>query len=171
MASVPSTEQLIAERQERELSELGFIPIMRSPNTDLCIFYSNQSLYAPPRYDKEIANVNARLSTMLQYTLCVSRFAHYLKVIGRDRVGTFTTAAECEAFLARWLREFTVENVDDNAELRARHPLRESRVQVREIVGKPGNYYCEFHLQPQFQLDQVTSSFRLITELAPVRPG
>src|SRR5690606_35411012 len=99
--------------------------------------------------------------------LCVSRFAHYVKVIGRDRIGAFATPEECEAYLQRWLLNYCMGNDDASPELRARYPLHEARVQVRELPGRPGAFACTVHLRPHFQLDQVVSTFRLVTELAP----
>ncbi len=171
IASKFSTEVSISERQEKELADLGFIPLMRSHNTDFSVFYSNQSIQRPRHYDRAAATANARLSAMLQYVLCVSRFAHYVKVIGRDRIGAFATPEECEAYLQRWLLNYCMGNDDASPELRARYPLHEARVQVRELPGRPGAFACTVHLRPHFQLDQVVSTFRLVTELAPARAG
>jgi type VI secretion system protein ImpD len=115
------------------------------------------------------ATMNARLSSMLQYMLCVSRFAHYVKVISRDRIGSFTGAAECEAYLKKWLTKFVTSNESASIEQKARHPLREAQVKIREIPEKPGSFLCVVHLRPHFQLDQLVSSVKLITELAPGR--
>lgn len=164
-----STDVSISERQEKELSDLGFIPLSRAANTEYSVFYSNQSAQLQKHYDNPVATVNARLSTMLQYMMCVSRFAHYLKVIGRDRIGSFTTPDACESFLQRWLHNYCVGNDDAAPEVKARYPLRDGKVRVRELPGKPGIYQCTVHLQPHFQLDQVLSHFKLVTELAPER--
>jgi type VI secretion system protein ImpD len=98
---------------------------------------------------------------------CVSRFAHYLKIIGRDRIGSFATAEECQNFLQRWLHRYTIDADDATVETKARAPLREGRVEVREKPGKPGSYYCVMHLRPHFQLDQVVTAVKLVTELVP----
>jgi type VI secretion system protein ImpD len=164
------TEVSISERQEKELSDFGLIPLMRNPNTDFGIFYGNQSIQQPRRYDRTIATANAKLSSMLQYVLCVARFAHYIKVIGRDRIGAFATPEACEVYLQRWLGNYCMANDDLGGELRMRYPLRNGQVQVKELPGKTGSYTCVAHLQPHFQLDQVASSFRLVTELAPAKP-
>ncbi len=118
-------------------------------------------------YDRLVASVNARLSSMLQYVLCVSRFAHYLKVIGRDAVGSVKSPSEIEAKLQSWIIAYV--SVDDYASLDtlAQYPLREARIEVKELPGKPGSYYCTAHLQPHFQLERVETSFRLVTELVP----
>src|SRR3546814_10784499 len=106
---------------------------------------------------------------MLQYIMCVSRFAHYIKVIGRDRIGSFATPEVCEDFLQRWLHGYTTGNDDAGPETKARYPLREASVRVRELPSRPGSYHCTVHLRPHFQLDQVLSAFKLVTELAPQR--
>ena len=164
------TEVSVSERQEKELSDFGLIPLMRNPNTDFGIFYGNQSIHQPRRYDRAIATANAKLSAMLQYILCVSRFAHYIKIIGRDRIGALTTPEACEEFLQRWLTGYCIANEDAGPEMRARYPLRHGQIQVRELPGRPGSFTCIAHLQPHFQVDQVASSFRLVTELAPAKP-
>ena len=164
------TEVAISERQEKELSDFGLIPLMRNPNTDFGVFYGNQSLNQPRHYDRAIATANAKLSSMLQYVLCASRFAHYIKVIGRDRIGSFATPEACEDYLQRWISNYCMTNDDATMELRSRYPLRQGQVQVREMPGKPGSFTCVAHLQPHFQLDQLASSFRLVTELVPAKP-
>jgi type VI secretion system protein ImpD len=107
---------------------------------------------------------------MLQYMLCVARFAHYLKVIARDKVGSFGGPAECEEYLYRWLLGYTTSNDEAGLEDKAKYPLREARLQIREAPGKPGSYLCVVHLRPHFQLDQVHTAVRLATELAPSQP-
>jgi len=162
-----STDVSISEYQERELSDLGLIPLCKVKNTRLSAFYSNQSLQVPATYTTLVASVNSRLSAMLQYVLCVSRFSHFIKIIGRDRVGSYTTAQECEAFLQKWLTKHCLGSNDPSPEMRARYPLHSGKVQVRDVPGKPGTYTCTVHLQPHFQFDAIVSAFKLVTELAP----
>ena len=161
-----STDVSVSERQEKELSDLGLIPLSKSKDTEYSVFYSNQSAQRPKRYSSMAADVNARMSAMLQYMFCVGRFAHYVKVIGRDRVGSYATPEECQSYLRNWLMEYT--NADDDAsnEQKAKYPLREADVEVRENPGNPGIFNCTIHLRPHFQLDQVISSFKLVTEVA-----
>jgi len=102
---------------------------------------------------------------MLHYMLCASRFAHYLKVMIRDRVGSFTTPADVEAGLAKWLQNYVVSNDNAGPEMKARYPLREGRASVREIDGKPGAYQCTLFLRPHFQLDQLSAGIKLTTQL------
>jgi type VI secretion system ImpC/EvpB family protein len=168
VAPKSSTDVMLTEFQEKELAELGFIPLCHCPGTDLAAFFSNQSLQRSKTYDREVGTVNARLSAMLQYVLCVSRFAHYLKVMARDKVGATADPASCETYLQKWLHRYTVSNASDEA-TRAKYPLREARVEVTEAPGKPGSFQCKIHLQPHTQLDQVMASIRLVTELSPSR--
>ena len=104
---------------------------------------------------------------MLQYILCVSRLAHYLKVMGRDKVGSFIEPTDCENYLNEWLQQYVTQDDDAPAEAKAKFPLREASAQVRELPGKPGSYGCVIHLQPHYQLDALDSGVRLTTELAP----
>ena len=165
-----STDAIITDAQEKELGELGFIPLCHCLDTEYAAFYGNQSVQKPKVYDEEPATVNARLSAMLQYMLCVSRFAHYIKVIARDKIGSLRGAKECEDYLHNWLTRYTTSNDDDDMATKASYPLREGRVQIRES-SKPGSYVCVVHLRPHYQLDQMVSAVRLTTELAPGQAG
>jgi type VI secretion system protein ImpD len=115
--------------------------------------------------------MNAKLSVMLQYMLCVSRFAHYLKVLARDKVGAFVGPADCEDHLRKWLAQYTNSSDTIGMESKARYPLREARVRVRERPEKPGAYLCVIHLRPHFQLDQLVAPVQLVTELIPAQAG
>jgi type VI secretion system ImpC/EvpB family protein len=161
-----STEVAITDMQDKELADHGFIPLCACPDTEYSAFYGSQSLQKPKVYDELAATVNARLSASLQYMLCVSRFAHYVKVIARNKVGSTQGALELEDFLGKWLRNYC--NASDSAtpDVKARYPLREARVQIREVPGKPGSYNCEIHLRPHFQLDQMVSTVRLRTNVS-----
>jgi type VI secretion system ImpC/EvpB family protein len=164
-----ATDVIITDHQEKGLGDLGFIPLCYCQDTGLSVFYGNQSVQRPQKYDEVPATVNAALSAMLQYMLSVSRFAHYLKVIGRDRVGSFASAAELESCLNKWLLKYASADQSGDAEARARYPLREARVQVRELPGKPGSYACVAHLRPHFQLDQMIAAVKLVTVVAPAQ--
>jgi type VI secretion system protein ImpD len=160
-----SVEVIVTDAREKELGDHGFIPLCQTHSSELCAFYGNQSIQQPKAYANPVATVNAKLSAMLQYMFCVSRFAHYLKVIGRDRLGSFATPEECERFMNKWLMDFATSNENVSEEVQARYPLREAGVKVREVPGKPGVYMSVIHLRPHFQLDQLTSSVKLVTEL------
>ena len=169
VAPRPPTDAVVTDAQEQEIAELGFIPLCACQDAGAAAFYGNSSVQKPAKFDEPAASANARLSAMLQYVLCAARFAHYVKVIARDRLGSFTGPAECEDLLCRWLQNYTTANDDAGPELKARHPLREARVQVREQPGKPGSYLCVTHLRPHFQLDQLSAGVKLVTELTPGR--
>ena len=162
-----STDVIVTDYQEQELSELGFIPLCRCTDTEFSVFYANQSVQKPKEYDELPATMNARISAMLQYMLCVSRFAHYLKVAARDKVGAFSEASECESFLHRWLQQYVTSDPEAAPEVKAEYPLREASVRVRDHPGKPGSYLCIAHLWPHFELDELTSTVRVTTELTP----
>ena len=164
-ATQSTAEVMLTETQDRILSELGFIVLNPCRFSSDLVFYGNQSIQRARLYDKADATASARLSTMLQYMLCVSRFAHHLKVMVRDSVGAMITPEEIEARLHKWLLGFSLGNEAASAEMKARYPLREASVQVREQPGKPGVFQCLIQLKPHFQLDLVESAFSLTTEL------
>ncbi len=162
----PSTNTQVDDFLERELSDLGFIPLCSYHSVENSVFYSNSSLHKSNEYTSEIATANAKLSAMIQYMMCVSRFGHYVKVIGRDKIGSFMSPEECQRIFQNWLNQYTTSSDTNSSELKARYPLSMSKVEVKEKAGSPGYYSCIMHLQPHFQLDQLVSSIRLITELA-----
>jgi type VI secretion system protein ImpC len=161
------TEIAITDRREKELSDLGFMPLVHCKGTDYAAFFGAQSCQKSKKYDTDAANANARLSTQLQYMFAMSRFAHYLKAIMRDKIGSFMTRKECEVYLNRWISNYVVSSEDAGMELKAKHPLKEARVEVAEIPGKPGCYRAVCFLKPHFQLDELTISLRLVAELPP----
>ncbi len=165
------TEIAITDRREKELADLGFVPLVHCKGTDYAAFFSTQTVNKPKVYDTPSASANARLSSQLQYILAVSRFAHYLKSIMRDKVGSFMTRKNAEDFLNRWISNYVL--LDDNAgqEMKAKYPLREARVDVSEIPGKPGAYRAVAFLKPHYQLDELTISLRLVSELPPPAKG
>jgi type VI secretion system ImpC/EvpB family protein len=166
-----AVENAISEGQEVALNDAGIIALRQLHLTGMAAFLNLPSLHRPPLYDGEAARMNAKMSAMLNYILCVSRFAHYLKVMARDWVGKYQTAEQCERLLYGWLQEYVTANDDASPELRQRYPLREGRVSVSEIPGKPGTFGCEIHLRPHYQLDQITSEFRLTTMIGSERRG
>src|SRR5215831_11054173 len=163
------TEIAITDRREKELSDLGFIPLVHCKGTDYAAFFGAQSCQKAKKYDTDSANANARLSTQLPYMYAMSRFAHYLKAIMRDKIGSFMTRQNCQDYLNRWITNYVL--LDDNASqaAKAQYPLREARIDVSEVRGKPGVYRAVAFLKPHFQLDELTVSLRLVAELpAPV---
>jgi type VI secretion system ImpC/EvpB family protein len=169
VAQKGSTEVMISDQLERQLSELGFIPLCPCKDTEYSAFFSNQSIQKPKRYDDPVATTNAQISSMLQYMFCVSRFAHYIKVMGRDKTGTFATPDEFEDFLQRWVSGYVTADTDASAEVKSRHPLRAAQVKVFPEPGKPGAYNCVMHLAPHYELDELSATVRLQAELTPAR--
>jgi len=165
------TEIAITDRREKELADLGFVPLVHCKGTDYAAFFSTQMVNKPKTFDTDAANANARLSAQLQYIMAVSRFAHYLKSMMRDKIGSFMSRKEAEEFLNRWISKYVL--LDDNAgqEMKARFPLREARIDVTEIPGKPGAYRAVAFLKPHYQLDELTVSLRLVANLPPPAKG
>ena len=164
-------EIAITDRREKELADLGFIPLVHCKGTDYAVFLSTQSSNKPKMYDEDAANANARRSSQIQYILAVSRFAHYLKSMMRDNLGSFMSCTQAEDFLNRWIAQYIL--LDDSAgqQAKASHPLREARIKVSEIPGRPGAYQALAFLKPYFQLDELTVSLRLVAFLPPQAKG
>ncbi len=159
------TEISITDRREKELSDLGFIPLVHCKNTDYAAFFGAQSAQKAKKYDSDAANANAALSAQLQYMFAVCRIAHYMKAMMRDKIGSFASAANVEDFLNRWISQYVTS--DDNATqaVKAQYPLREASVQVTEVPGRPGVYRAVSFVRPHFQLDELSVSLRLVAEL------
>ncbi|MGE0716420.1 MAG: type VI secretion system contractile sheath large subunit [Alphaproteobacteria bacterium] len=159
------TEIAITDRREKELADLGFIPLVHCKGTDYAAFFSTQSAQKPKKYDKDQATANSRLSTQLQYIMAVSRIAHYLKSMMRDKIGSFQSRGQVEKYLNDWLAQYVL--LDDMAgqEAKAAKPLREARVEVVEVPDKPGAYKAVAFLRPHFQLEELTVSLRLVADL------
>jgi type VI secretion system protein ImpC len=165
------TEVPITDRREKELADQGFVPLVHCKGTDYAAFFSVQSAQKPKMYDKESATANARISAQLPYILAVSRFAHYLKAIMRDKIGSFMSRSDCERFLTKWIMQYVTEDDNASALTKSQYPLREARVDVSEVPGKPGVYRAVAFLRPHFQLDELTVSMRLVAELPPSARG
>jgi type VI secretion system protein ImpC len=161
------TEVAITDRREKELADQGFVPLVHCKGTDYAAFFSVQSAQKPRIYDKDDATASARLSAQLPYIMATSRFAHYLKSMMRDKIGSFMSRSQCEMFLNNWIRNYSVDDDNASAPVKARHPLREARVDVMEVPGKPGSYRAVAFLRPHFQLDELSVSLRLVADLPP----
>jgi len=159
------TEVAITDRREKEFADNGFIPLVHCKGTDYAAFFAVQSANKAKKYDTDAANANARLSTQLQYLMATSRFAHYLKSIVRDKVGSFMSREEASIFLNRWISNYVLDTDTANQSAKAKRPLREARVDVAEVPGKPGVYRAVAFLRPHFQLDELSVSLRLVAEL------
>ncbi len=165
------TEVPITDRREKELADLGFIPLVHCKDTDYAAFFSVQSCQKAKLYDKDAANANARLSTQLPYIMAVSRFAHYLKAMMRDKLGSFMSRTDCERWLNQWIMNYVTPDDTASTSVKASHPLREARIEVSEVPGKPGVYRAVAFLKPHFQLDELSVSLRLVAELPPSTRG
>ena len=164
------TEVAITDRREKEFSDNGFIPLVHCKGTDYAAFFGMQSCNKAKKYDTDAANANARLSTQLQYMFATSRFAHYLKSMMRDKIGSFMSRENCEDFLNRWINNYVTADDSASPRVKAKYPLREARVDVAEIPGKPGCYRAVAFLRPHFQLDELSVSLRLVADLpAPAK--
>ncbi|MFE8600484.1 type VI secretion system contractile sheath large subunit [Archangium violaceum] len=159
------TEVAITDRREKELSDLGFITLCHCKGTDYAAFFGSQTANKPRRYDTPQANANAELSSQLPYIMSASRFAHYLKVIMRDKIGGFASRQEISDFLNRWISQYVQTNENASFSIKARQPLREARVEVAEVPGHPGSYRAVVFVRPHFQLNELTASIRLVAEL------
>jgi type VI secretion system protein ImpC len=159
------TEVSITDRREKELADQGFVPLVHCKGTDYAAFFSVQTANKPKVYDKPEANANARLSAQLPYMLAMSRFAHYLKAMMRDKLGSTMSRSQAELFLNQWIANYVI--ADDNASpaAKAERPLREARIEVMEVAGKPGSLRAVAFLRPHFQLDELTVSLRLVADL------
>lgn len=161
------TEVAITDRRENELNNLGFIAILHRKGTDQAAFFGGQTTNKPKMYNTNEANANSRISGMLPYMLAASRFAHYIKVIMRDKIGSFMTRENVQKYLNTWIADYVLLNDDAPQSVKAQYPLREARVDVFDIPGKPGCYKSVVFLKPHFQLDELTVSIRLVAELPP----
>ena len=155
----------ITDRREKELADLGFAPLVHCKGTDYAAYFSVQSCQKAKLYENEAANANARLSTQLPYILAVSRFAHYLKVMMRDKIGSFTSRSECERWLNQWIVNYVTPDDSASASVKAEKPLRDARIEVLDVPGKPGCYRAVAFLRPDYQLDELSVSLRLVAEL------
>lgn len=160
------TEIAISDRREAELAKNGLMPLIHRKNTDMAAFIGAQSLHKPPKYDDPDATANANLGARLPYLMATCRFAHYLKCIVRDKIGSFKGRADMEKWLQDWINnyvDFTPEISDD--EIRASKPLSAAEVIVKEVEDDPGYYTSEFYLKPHYQLEGLTVSLRLVSKL------
>lgn len=157
-----SVEVDLHDRRERELSDLGFIPLLQFKGTDLAAFFSVQTCCQPKQYAEEAASANSRLSCQLPYLLTSSRFMHYFKVMARDKIASYMTRGDWERYLNDWISRYVL--VDDQASpaVRATRPLREARIDVSQDQSKPGRYRIVAYLRPHFQLDELSVSLRVV---------
>ncbi|MCB1951498.1 MAG: type VI secretion system contractile sheath large subunit [Rhodocyclaceae bacterium] len=165
------TEIAITDRREKELSDLGFIPLVHCKNTDFAAFFGAQSAQKAKKYDTDSANANATLSAQLQYIFAVSRIAHYMKAMMRDKIGSFASSANVESYIQRWIDQYVTADDSASQETKAQFPLREASIEVSEVAGRPGVYRAVSFIRPHFQLDELSVSLRLVAELPQSSKG
>ncbi|MGB1200372.1 MAG: type VI secretion system contractile sheath large subunit [Cognaticolwellia aestuarii] len=162
------TEIGITDRREAELSKLGFLPLCHYKNTDYAVFFGGQSCQKPQLYSTPDATANAAISARLPYLMATSRFAHYLKVMARDKIGSFMEAEDVEAWLNRWILSYVNATEGGGQDIRARYPLADAKVSVKEIPGQPGAYNAVAWLRPWLQMEELTSSLRLVAKIPEI---
>jgi type VI secretion system protein ImpC len=159
------TEIGITDRRENELSNLGFLPLCHYKNTDYAVFFGAQSTQKPKKYDRPEATANAAISARLPYMMATGRFAHYLKVMARDKIGSFMEASDVEAWLNRWILNYVSGNPDAGQEMKAKYPLAEAKIKVEEVPGKPGAYNAVAWMRPWLQMEELTTSLRMVARI------
>jgi type VI secretion system protein ImpC len=160
------TEIAISDRREAELSKNGFLSMIHRKNSDFAAFISGQSLQKPQEYDDPDATANAALAARLPYLFACNRFAHYLKCIVRDKVGSFRSREAMQSWLNEWILNYVDGDPTNSSEdTKAKRPLAAAQVEVEEVEGAPGYYQSKFYLKPHYQLEGLTVSLRLVSKL------
>jgi type VI secretion system protein ImpC len=159
------TEIGITDRREAELSKLGFLPLCHYKNTDYAVFFGAQTTQKPKKFDDPDVTANYEISARLPYIMATARIAHFLKVMGRDKIGSFIEASEAEEWLNKWINNYVNNSSDSSAEMKARYPLREAKVEVKEVPGQPGVYSAIAHLCPWLQMEELSASLRLVAKI------
>ena len=159
------TEIGITDRREAELSKLGFLPLCHYKSTDYAVFFGAQTTQKPKKFDDPDATANTEISARLPYIMATSRIAHFLKVMARDKVGSFMEASDAEEWLNKWISNFVNASPGASADMKARYPLAEASIQVKEIPGQPGAYSAIAWLRPWLQMEELTASLRLVAKI------
>ena len=166
------TEIAISDRREAELAKSGFMPLIHRKNSDFAAFIGAQSVQKPAVFDDPDATSNAALASRLPYLFATCRFAHYLKCIVRDKVGSFKERDDMQKWLQKWILQYVDgDPLHSSEETKARKPLADAEVVVEEIEGEPGYYSSKFFLRPHYQLEGLTVSLRLVSKLPSAKAG
>jgi type VI secretion system protein ImpC len=166
------TEIAISDRREAELAKNGFMPLIYKKNSDFAAFIGAQSLQKPAQYDDPDASSNAALAARLPYLFATCRFAHYLKCIVRDKIGSFREATDMQNWLQNWIVNYVDGDPSHSSEdTKARKPLAGAEVVVEPVEGNPGYYQSKFFLRPHYQLEGLTVSLRLVSKLPSAKGG
>ena len=165
------TEIAISDRREAELSKSGFLAMIHRKNSDFAAFIGSQSLQKPFEYDDPDATANAALAARLPYLFACNRFAHYLKMMVRDKIGSFKSREAMERWLNQWILNYVDgDPLNSSESIKAQRPLAAAQVVVEEVEGAPGYYSSKFFLKPHYQLEGLTVSLRLVSKL-PTEKG
>jgi len=159
------TEIGITDRREAELSKLGFLPLCHYKNTDYAVFFGGQTTQKPKKFDDPAATANASISARLPYIMATSRIAHYLKVMARDKIGSFMEASDAEEWLNRWISGYVNASPGASAEMKARFPLAEASIQVKEVPGQPGVFSAVAWMRPWLQMEELSASMRMVASI------
>lgn len=159
------TEIGITDRREKELSDLGFLPLCHFKDTDYSVFFGGQSIQKPTVYSDPDATANAAISARLPYVMAVSRITHFLKVMGRDKVGAFMERQDVEDFMKRWISDYICADSNPTQDMKSKFPLAEAQIKVEEVPGAPGSYNAVAHLRPWLQMEELTTSMRLVARI------
>jgi type VI secretion system protein ImpC len=159
------TEIGITDRREAELSKLGFLPLCHYKNSDYAVFFGAQTTQKPKVYDRPEATANASISARLPYIMATSRFAHYLKIMARDKIGSFMEVGDCEEWLNRWIKNYVNGNAAAGQDMKAKYPLAEAKVSVKEVPGSPGSYHAVAWMRPWLQMEELTTSMRMVARI------
>ncbi len=159
------TEIAITDRREFELSSCGFFPLSHYKNTDYAVFFGGQTAQKPKKYDRPDATANAAIAARLPYVMATSRFAHFLKVMARDKIGSFMEVTDCADWLQRWINNYVNASDGATAEMKAKFPLRDAKIEVKDIPGRPGSYNAVAYLRPWLQMEELTTSMRLVAKI------
>ncbi|MBC6906065.1 type VI secretion system contractile sheath large subunit [Saccharophagus sp. K07] len=159
------TEIGITDRREAELSKLGFLPLSHYKNTDYAVFFGAQTTQRPKKFATPDATANAAISARLPYIMATSRIAHFLKVMARDKIGSFMEAEDAQRWLNEWINRYVNSTPGASAEMKARYPLAEAKIEVKEVPGQPGVYSAVAWMRPWLQMEELTASLRLVANI------
>ncbi|RBI87368.1 type VI secretion system contractile sheath large subunit [Rhodosalinus halophilus] len=166
------TEIAIADRREAELAKAGLMPLIHRKNSDMATFIGAQSLHQPAEYEDPDATANANLAARLPYLFATCRFAHYLKKMVRDKIGSYKSREDMEYWLNNWILQYVDGSPETSSEeYKATHPLAAAEVTVEEVEGNPGYYTSKFFLRPHYQLEGLSVSLRLVSKLPSEKQG
>lgn len=163
------TEIGITDRREAELSGLGFMPLSHYKNTDYAVFFGGQTAQKPAVFDSHDATANAAISSRLPYIMATSRIAHYLKVMARDKIGSFMEAEDMQQWLNKWINGYVNASEEGGQDMRAQYPLREAKVEVKPLPGSPGSYSAVAWLRPWLQMEELTTSLRMVARIPEIK--